>query len=298
MSSTYLSVVTLDDLHAHLNFNLKTNDYIVFEVNKANYLMQRNLLYRADYFGVLLVKEGFVRYTEGELQYVLRAGDILFTNNSRSFRIDYISDDYAALYMFFSEEVLESVGLSFVSNDVSATLLNESQDIIRNEPDLFARMEFYMLELKRLNTPHLEAPLIDGIMFHFFSLIVHEIVAFLSRTVLVMPKSPREEALSSEFFHLLKQFFRQQHDIQFYADQLFVSRKYLGRVVKKTMLRTPKEIISQMLVLESKLLLRTSKLSIQEIAYALGFTDQASFSKFFKKHTDFSPTFYKSRGVV
>ena len=57
---------------------------------------------------------------------------------------------------------------------------------------------------------------------------------------------------------------------------------------------TAKEFIDRAVVLEIKMLLKSSDLSVQEIAYRLHFPDQSYLGRFFKKHTGESPTEYRS----
>ncbi|HFK5570495.1 TPA: helix-turn-helix domain-containing protein [Elizabethkingia meningoseptica] len=74
---------------------------------------------------------------------------------------------------------------------------------------------------------------------------------------------------------------------------MFITRKYLSKVIKKTLNKTPKDVINQTLTIEAKLLLKRSNANINEIAASLSFSDQAMFSKFFKKQTGQSPSEYK-----
>ena len=57
---------------------------------------------------------------------------------------------------------------------------------------------------------------------------------------------------------------------------------------------TAKEFIDRAVVLEIKMLLKSSDVSVQEIAYRLHFPDQSYLGRFFKKHTGESPTEYRS----
>ncbi|MFC0344728.1 helix-turn-helix domain-containing protein [Epilithonimonas hispanica] len=91
----------------------------------------------------------------------------------------------------------------------------------------------------------------------------------------------------------MRQHFKEQHNVQFYADKLFISRKYLTKVINKTMYKSPRDIIHQVLVVEARMLLRNSNSNVNEVASQLKFSDQASFIKFLKKHVGKSPLEYK-----
>lgn len=103
----------------------------------------------------------------------------------------------------------------------------------------------------------------------------------------------RVEEIFIGFIRLLPSHFAQHHDIPFYASQLHISPVYLSRVVRQVTGRTVVDYINQMLLMEASFLLRTSKLSITQIADRLHFADTPSFSKFFSRLKGKSPKAYR-----
>jgi AraC-like DNA-binding protein len=81
--------------------------------------------------------------------------------------------------------------------------------------------------------------------------------------------------------------------IQEIAQQMHLNSTYLGEVLKKVTGRTPKEILSERIVLEAKSLLHNTDLSVNEIAYFLKFQDASNFTKFFKSKTEITPKKYR-----
>lgn len=79
-----------------------------------------------------------------------------------------------------------------------------------------------------------------------------------------------------------------------FAHQLNIHVNHLNRAIKSTSGKTTSQVISDRILQEAKVLLRQSSWNISEIAYALGFTEATHFSNFFKKHTDSSPTEFRS----
>ncbi|MBO4531668.1 MAG: helix-turn-helix transcriptional regulator [Paludibacteraceae bacterium] len=103
----------------------------------------------------------------------------------------------------------------------------------------------------------------------------------------------RVEEIFIEFIRLLPRYFAQHHDIPFYADQLHISTVYLSLVVRQVTGRTVIDYINQMLLIEATFLLKTSQLSISQIADYLHFADTPSFSKFFLRLKGMSPKEYR-----
>lgn len=69
-----------------------------------------------------------------------------------------------------------------------------------------------------------------------------------------------------------------------------INPTYLGEVIKKITGKSPKQILSDRIILEAKSLLNNTDMAISEIAYFLKFQDASNFTKFFKAKTGFSPT--------
>jgi AraC-like DNA-binding protein len=117
-----------------------------------------------------------------------------------------------------------------------------------------------------------------------------------NRTVKIHTVTPYEKT-AVQFIKLLHDNFRTKHEVAYYASILCVSPVFLTRAMKKATKKTAGQWIDEVIVAESKILLRKPGNSIKEIADKLHFSDQASFSKFFKKNTGVSPFEYKKRAV-
>lgn len=79
-----------------------------------------------------------------------------------------------------------------------------------------------------------------------------------------------------------------------FANQLNVHVNHLNRAVKETTQKTTSQIIAERILQESKILLKHSNWNVSEIAYALGFREVTHFNNFFKKHTQGSPSKFRS----
>lgn len=92
--------------------------------------------------------------------------------------------------------------------------------------------------------------------------------------------------------NLLKAYFSAANGIptvQYLADSLHVSPKYLSGLLKTLTGLTAQQHIHEKLIEIAKEKLSTSTLSVSEIAYEIGFEHSQSFSKFFKSKTQLTP---------
>ncbi|WP_343558711.1 helix-turn-helix domain-containing protein [Sphingobacterium sp.] len=116
-----------------------------------------------------------------------------------------------------------------------------------------------------------------------------EIARLASQHIKNIPVIPsRKRELLANFYLLLKQSFRREHRVQFYASSLGITPKHLSVITKELTGRSAIALIQNVLMEEAKSLLRQG-FPIQEIAKQLHFSDQSFFGKFFKRNIGISP---------
>jgi len=86
---------------------------------------------------------------------------------------------------------------------------------------------------------------------------------------------------------------KEEHQLEFYAQQMHLSVKGLSKKVKGQMHTSLGKLIRHELINTSKSLLIENN-SIQNVAYQLGFEEVSYFSNFFKHQTGVTPTNYKT----
>lgn len=102
-----------------------------------------------------------------------------------------------------------------------------------------------------------------------------------------------KDTLMANFMDLVWKNFRERREVSFYAKELCVSTKHLARVVKSCTGKTPHEVIDAEVLGLAIQLLKNEEILVQQVADILHFTDQAAFSKFFKKYIKMSPSEYR-----
>lgn len=107
----------------------------------------------------------------------------------------------------------------------------------------------------------------------------------------------RYESIIKSFIELLATHYREEHKVDFYAAHLNLSAHHLTQIVKLVTGQSVSDFIFEMLFSEARNLLTHSKLSIQEIATTLNFSDQSSFGKFFKRKAGVSPIDFRKDTV-
>ena len=110
------------------------------------------------------------------------------------------------------------------------------------------------------------------------------------------PPRSNADVLSKEFLELVKDNFRRERQLQFYADKLCITPRYLSRVVKECTNSSAAEWIERYVILEARALLKSTNMTIQQISDELNFPSQTFFGKYFKRRVGVSPKEYRRRG--
>ena len=110
------------------------------------------------------------------------------------------------------------------------------------------------------------------------------------------PSRTNADVLSKKFLELVNLNFRKERQLQFYADALCITPRYLSRVVKECTGSSAAEWIERCVVLKARALLKSTNMTIQQISDELNFPSQTFFGKYFKRRVGMSPKEYRRVG--
>lgn len=100
--------------------------------------------------------------------------------------------------------------------------------------------------------------------------------------------------LADRFRELIHQHFRENLRLQNYASMMAVSPAQLRAACVAATGLSPTKLIHARLIIEAKRNLIFGDMSIEQIAYGLGFVDTAYFTRFFRKEVGQSPSQFRS----
>lgn len=111
------------------------------------------------------------------------------------------------------------------------------------------------------------------------------------------PNPLRENKIKHDYFSQIKNYIDQNYhnniDIQSIADQLNINRSYLSVLFKKNIGLSPKKYMIDVRMKRASQLLFATKMTINEIAFSVGYNDQVTFSKAFKNYFLLTPSQYR-----
>ena len=259
-----------------------------FEVKNLDYVRSHPSYFRgiriARFYQIVWVESGSANFTVDFEQIEIRAGQMLLIAPDRSYTFDTTSD-YNGRLIIFTRLFLEQSPSDeeFVRSSV---LLNP---ILKNPVvDVNQQLMLHYLALldAEVNLPActIQQRIVQGLLV---TLLMNAERTICDEAEALPTRFDRP--VRCQFSNDVEQYFRTQHSVVFYCQKLGMTDKQLKKIIKKNIGKSPKEYIDDRLILEAKRLLCYNDVSVKEIAYDLGFSDDSNFYKFFFKHTGFTP---------
>lgn len=258
----------------------QTDAAITFRANKTQGFMAA--------YTFTLVKAGWLTILYNGQKFTLRPDDLYLYSPGLEVTILAASDDYQGICLLADEHItIESPAVHDLVHIAYLPIVQLHQPILSLPHEDAERLAGKMLEIAGyLHSSHIYKEKILQMLYAVFLLDLQDVQ---NRAIIDRQVPPRVEEIYIGFIRLLPQHFAEHHDIAFYASRLNISVVYLSRIVRQVSGRTVIDHINQMLLMEAVFLLRTSSLSITQIADRLHFADAPSFSKFFLRMKGMSP---------
>lgn len=109
-----------------------------------------------------------------------------------------------------------------------------------------------------------------------------------------LPKTTVSNKVIYEVISYIDQNYLSNISLSDLAERFYLSKEHLSRLFKKETGQNLFTYIMELKLKESKQLLKTTDMTLDDIAYHLGFSNGNYFSKVFKKNCDISPSEYRN----
>lgn len=205
-------------------------------------------------------------------------------------------DDIDAYILYYSPEFLQEINISY-STISGQALLDRKEPYLKISDKETSLMTRYVKLLHEAMKDSFNLAMTKHIVSSLSSAMFYQVMSFFYRSIQTFPSDSvpgqRRNTYVHEFLKLVHVYYTKERSISFYASKLFISPKYLSVLVKEATGISAARWIDRFVITEAKNLLRYSGKNIQQVAYALNFSNQSSFGKYFKHLTGMSPTEYQ-----
>ena len=251
------------------------------------------LLDKGFYF--LLVTNGTASVSDVHTSYTLASRHLLVVTPRRRVTLAAMSVDFRMVCLYIEPDYFDTLSVGqLVYGQVSQFVGNYLLPIFQLEAEQADYLQkTLVLFSSRLEELHLYR---DGIVRHLCSFLLLQMAdALYQKNRETTGFANRSTEIFRNFKRLLVHHYREQHNIGFYADRLYISTTYLSRIVRNITGHTVCFHISELLCADARKLLECTDKDVKEIADELGFSDQSVFGKFFVRKTGLSPLKYRMR---
>ena len=237
---------------------------------------------------------GEVSFSSQMSDYTLKANQFFISSASV---FQFHSMEGSEFYMLaFSSEFLANmnVDVRFIARMVSQ--LRANAYIARLGDDDMCSVSRFFESLHEQHATEVLSEYKELSLRHVYCAMIYRIAdAVIGKDSAMTPVGVKER--SSEYFErlmtLLSENYREQRNVEFYADKLNISSKHLSRVIRNFTGKSVHQWIDEFVALEIKNLLKYSNMSIQQISYHLNFPNPSFMGQYFKRITGMTPGDYK-----
>ncbi|WP_353121013.1 AraC family transcriptional regulator [Dysgonomonas capnocytophagoides] len=221
--------------------------------------------------GEASVRINFKSYYLTEGAFIVLSPGMMFLCEEDGYSFDFIAN-----YISFSPDLVREISLEHMIFDIK-----NNPYILLSSTEYQSILSIYSgLRQRFLDLSH---PYRRDILRHTLLTAIYDFSVIYDKYTLVVRESDRD-SYPDRFFTLLFKNYKKQRKTGFYSAKLNISPKYLSKIVKQETGSSVQDWIFQLILFETKSLLKSTNMNVAEIAEHFNYPDSTSFGKFFKKH--------------
>lgn len=237
----------------------------------------------------IFVRKGSFKFSNNLIVYDFEGPAIVNIRNGETLQLIKISPDFAASFIVMSKFFVEDIFLHI--NDMQNLSAMSRLPVAKIPLDILPKFDNLYESLKMVYSDYKNPQILKALQ--------HSIIAFYYRYAyrcynIMTIGADSGARLSDRFIQLVKAKFKTERFLDYYAEELGVTTKHLSRTVKAQTGYSAASWIERFLILEAKILLKSTNLTIQQISDNLNFPTQSFFGKYFKKNVGLSPKLYRN----
>lgn len=239
----------------------------------------------------LLCFQGTCSITVHLTQYTMKKGTLLILLPDLYFQILEQSDDCKFIFTGFATELVRSSSL--FSKSIEYTPFIFEKPVLQLDKKAFDLMYSYLrIIIKAKNTSNNIVTQEQAALT--FTQLILGLGNLIKNGKSVNQQYNRNQEIVKELVRTVVMNYHTERNVSFYADKMHLSPQHLSTTIKKITGKTLTDIISSFIINDAKAKLKSTEMTIQEIAYSLNFPDISFFGKYFKRYTGMSPKQYRN----
>lgn len=291
-SSSIVSNIAYFDI----NFHLPMNEELPVRIKMLTVTRESGfpIDFQSHYHTHLLCHSGSLGFSFNDSKMKCRRGEFVFWFAQSRLKDLEFSKGFRATVLLIEKEFLYE-NLPNQSWSVDATLHSRQYPVLQlHEKKDRQRVlsNFKSLNDKFLDNKHLFYEEALSLQMRLFIL---EMWHTFSKEIERRKRSLQTGTLYERFIHLVQENSMKEREVQFYAEQLHITPKYLNAICKQNSGVTASEWIQRFVKERIIVLLQNEKLNIAQIADVMEFSSRSFFTRYVKKVIGVTPTEYRDR---
>ena len=239
----------------------------------------------------LLCFQGTCTITVHLTQYTMKKGTLLILLSDLYFQVLEQSDDCKFIFAGFATELVRSSSL--FSKSIEYTPFIFEKPILQLEKKGYELMYSYIRIIIKAKYIYNNVITQEQAALTFTQLILG-LGNLIKNGKSVNQQYNRNQEIVKELVRTVVMNYQTERNVSFYAEKMHLSPQHLSTTIKKITGKTLTDIISSFIINDAKAKLKSTEMTIQEIAYSLNFPDISFFGKYFKRYTGMSPKQYRN----
>ena len=239
-----------------------------------------------EYFCIVIVMED-ISLTVEKITYDIKAGNMVFLGPQKNIGFGEIAGQNTFLISFSA---------SFYERSVKDSLFLNSRLFFNYGSDIFMAPFSNREQMKVVFIDRMESFRRKDQSL-YISAAHNAIERLMLDAFLYIPSEEAEKEIKFDYLYgvnrfkiLLQKDYKKAKTVAYYANELCITSRKLTEMTEFVLGKPAKQVIVEKLVSESTKLLRYSNYTISQIAFEIGFTNEANFTNFIKKNTGRTPS--------
>ena len=248
--------------------------------------------FHATGIGIIVCQRGQFQFCVDGKNYVAESNQTVFLPHDKPFQVISHSEDLQIHLLFYQiEPIRDILGTTVVSMQIYTKVYPHENQAYKTgqEKDLIHYISLINATCQRK----------DGTFNYYeqklllLSLTYRLCSIFQNKMIKTQPANARRTEVFLRLISMIDLYYKRERGVEFYADKLCLSPKYLSELSKSICGYTVQELVFKAIIRESQTLLTTTCKTIQEISNEFHFPNASSFGTFFKKQIGTSPQKYR-----
>lgn len=272
-------------------------EVMYLESLKDVHTLSKDMPVKMDYNAIVHCRKGRVQLETGDKEVVkVQAGKLLLVPAQKLMQSVMVSTDVDAGVLLVSDRVLKRVlgpqadiwNRAMYLHNTYVIELQQWNEVLQANGHVFLKNK----DLVLFND------IVIGFLRILLLIICEELLKHENLAEAANVSSDRDKMLFQQFLDLLSHEQQKRRQVNYYAEKLCITPKYLSSVCRKVTGKSPIRWITDGVMEDCYQLLRTTDLTVKEISNRMGFPNSSFFGQYFREQAGMTPLEFRTKNAV